>query len=178
MPLHFAFLRAVNIGGRTVRMEALRRAFEGAGFTRVETFIASGNVIFESPDTDGAALEGRIETVLRASLAFPVSTFVRSHRELHAIARFDPFGVQPERGKAVVHVLFLRRAPAASERHAILASRTDVDEFAVKGREIYWLVRGSFLDSKLRGGALEGAVTETTMRNRNTVVRLAAKYPI
>ena len=46
MPRLFAFLRAINVGGRTIKMERLRREFEVFGFPGVETFIASGNVIF------------------------------------------------------------------------------------------------------------------------------------
>ena len=52
-----AFLRAVNVGGRTVKMEALRAAFEALGFEPVQTFIASGNVIFETRARGLAALE-------------------------------------------------------------------------------------------------------------------------
>ena len=47
MPRQVAFLRAVNVGGRVAKMDALRRSFEKLGFRRVETFIASGNVIFD-----------------------------------------------------------------------------------------------------------------------------------
>ena len=44
MPKHFAFLRAINVGGHTVKMDHLRDIFESLGFSNVETFIASGNV--------------------------------------------------------------------------------------------------------------------------------------
>jgi uncharacterized protein (DUF1697 family) len=47
MNKHIAFLRAINVGGHTVKMDTLRQLFESLGFTNVETFLASGNVIFE-----------------------------------------------------------------------------------------------------------------------------------
>ena len=55
MARHVALLRAINVGGRIVKMDALRAACEQIGLTKVETFIASGNVIFESPSADPVA---------------------------------------------------------------------------------------------------------------------------
>jgi uncharacterized protein (DUF1697 family) len=46
MPKYVAFLRAINVGGHTVKMDHLRRLFEALGFTNVETFIASSDVVF------------------------------------------------------------------------------------------------------------------------------------
>ena len=62
---YVAFLRAINVGGHTVRMEALRREFESLGATNVETFIASGNVIFDTARRNAAALERAIEEHLQ-----------------------------------------------------------------------------------------------------------------
>ena len=72
MPRTLAFLRAINVGGRTVRMEELRRLFEDLGLARVETVIASGNVVLESRASDEAALAKRIEKQLAAGLGFEV----------------------------------------------------------------------------------------------------------
>ena len=54
---YIAFLRAINVGGRVVTMSRLRDVFVGLGFRGVDTFIASGNVVFESRVTDTAALD-------------------------------------------------------------------------------------------------------------------------
>ena len=79
MPVRYvAFLRAINVGGHTVKMEELRRLFEAMGAANVETFIASGNVFFDSV---GAAdlLERRLEAGLEKALKFPVG-YVPAHR--------------------------------------------------------------------------------------------------
>ena len=81
-----AFLRAINVGGHTVTMARLREEFEGLGFTDVETFIASGNVIFTSRSNDFARLEKKIEARLRAAFGFEVATFVRTNAEVAAVA--------------------------------------------------------------------------------------------
>ena len=73
-----AFLRAINVGGHTVTMDKLRKEFEALGLMEVETFIASGNVIFTPRSLDVVALEKKIEARLRASLGYEVATFVRT----------------------------------------------------------------------------------------------------
>ncbi len=71
-----AFLRAINVGGHTVKMDDLRRLFESLGFTRGETFIASGNVVFETTSKNTTALERKIEKKLRDALGYEVATFI------------------------------------------------------------------------------------------------------
>jgi uncharacterized protein (DUF1697 family) len=83
---YVAFLRAINVGGRVVKMEALRGHFEALGFADVDTFIASGNVIFESA-AEQASVKTTIEAHLRSSLGFEVATFVRTIAEVHEVAK-------------------------------------------------------------------------------------------
>ncbi|HEX8490901.1 MAG TPA: DUF1697 domain-containing protein, partial [Chthoniobacterales bacterium] len=77
----FAFLRAINVGGRNIAMAELRRVFQALGFKDVETFIASGNVVFNSGVSDLRALEFLIEDRLRSVLGYEVSTFLRTEEE-------------------------------------------------------------------------------------------------
>src|SRR5215471_9205178 len=87
-----AFLRAINVGGgRTVKMQSLRQAFESLGFSRVATFIASGNVVFETTTKETKALERKIEKALREALGYEVRTFVREEAELAKIVNHWPF---------------------------------------------------------------------------------------
>ena len=88
---YIAFLRAINVGGNNiVKMDRLRKFFEGEGFTNVETFIASGNVIFDGAGRTGG-LERAIEAMLKNALGYEVSTFVRTDAELRALAAHDAF---------------------------------------------------------------------------------------
>src|SRR5688572_17321275 len=91
MPRHIAFLRAINVGGHNVKMETLRALFESLGFDEVETFIASGNVIFETKGAASRSLEEKIEKQLAGGLGYEVVTFVRSPAEVSAIAAYEPF---------------------------------------------------------------------------------------
>ena len=91
MARYIAFLRAINVGGRTVKMDRLRELFEAMKFTDVSTFIASGNVVFNAPGKDPVVLETRIEKHLQQSLGYEVATFLRTPSELATMATFEPF---------------------------------------------------------------------------------------
>ncbi len=173
---YVAFLRAVNVGGRVVKMTALKRIFEGLKLTEVETFIASGNVIFSSA-AEAARLEEVIEAGLRKALGYEVVTFLRTTKEVAAVAERDPFGVPvPPGGR--IYVGFLRDRPSAADKRKIAELATPTDTLAVEGREIYWLCTTTSMESIISGATLEKALGQpATLRNVNTVRRLAAKYP-
>jgi uncharacterized protein (DUF1697 family) len=174
-----AFLRAINVGGHTVKMDRLRRLFEALDFANVETFIASGNVIFDSPALDARALERQIEGHLRQSLGYEVATFIRSPSELAAVATFRPFADSAlDAAGASLYIAFLTAPPTDAARQALLKLRTEFDDFHVHGRELYWLCRTRISDSAISGALLEKTLgMPATMRNATTVRKLAAKYP-
>jgi uncharacterized protein (DUF1697 family) len=172
---YIAFLRAINVGGRTVKMDRLRALFTEMGLDDVTTFIASGNVIFEAPAADPQTLEGQIEAHLRAALGYEVATFLRTPAELTAIARYEPFDGRAEGD--LQYVGFLAGAPAAAARERVDLLRNAVDDLRVHGREIHWLRRPALGESAVSGAALEKALgMPTTVRNVNTIRKLAAKY--
>src|SRR5215831_20199302 len=86
-----AFLRAVNVRGQAVSMEYLRTIFEAEGFTRVETFLEGGNIVFDGDAEDPAGLERVIEQMLADALGYEVATFIRTDAEVRNIARHKPF---------------------------------------------------------------------------------------
>jgi uncharacterized protein (DUF1697 family) len=175
---YVAFLRAINVGGRTIRMEELRRIVAAAGMTDVETFIASGNVIFTTPDKSPSAVEERLEAAFASGLGYAVPTFVRSIEELHQVAEAELFpDVAAGPDRLTVYVIFLKSAPGPVARKEVMAFNTDTDELAIRGREIFWRCHGNMLESPFSGARLERTGTGlATMRNRNTIVRLARKY--
>jgi len=102
---YIAFLRAINVGGRTVRMERLRELFAELGLEGVRTYIQSGNVFFRTDETDRAALTARIEQHLEQALGYPVPVMVRTVEEVEEIVALDPFAgveVTPELRLCVV----------------------------------------------------------------------------
>lgn len=179
MTRYAAFLRGINLGRRRVKMNELRSRIEELGFANVSTFIASGNVIFESDESDQRALEAAIAVHLRGALGYDVATFIRTLPELEAIVSADPFPASgPRATDPSVYVTFLDEEPGAQARTNLAALRTEEDEFAVIGREVYWLRFGRMSDSSISMPMLAKATegVEGTMRNMNTVRKIVAKY--
>lgn len=179
MTRYFAFLRAINVSGRTVKMDRLRELFEAIGFANVATFIASGNVIFESPSENSEELKRLIEVHLQESLGYVVDSFIRSAPELAGIASYQPFSnTAPAADATTLYISFLAGSPPHESHAKVLALQTPTDEFHIHGRELYWLRHGKISDSTISGALLEKSLgMPATMRNSNTVQRLVAKYP-
>lgn len=172
-----AFLRAINVGGHNVTMAELRGLFESLALKEVETFIASGNVIFASRSEDIRALQQKIENQLLRSLGYEVKAFLRTVLEVAAIAEYKPFNQSQLSAAAALNVAFLADPVNAEAEKSVMALTTAIDDFHVHGREVYWLCKTKQSDSKFSNTRFEKIVNaRATWRNMNTVVRLAAKY--
>lgn len=179
MPKYLAFLRAINVGGHTVKMAELSRLFTAQGFTNVETFIASGNVIFDSSATKSATLEKKIAASLQAALGYDVATFLRTPAELTALANNHPFQNTAWRsGGPVLYVGFFATPPSVTARHNVLARSTPQNTLHLTEREVYWRCATTQSQSEFSGALLEKLLGQpVTMRNMTTVNKLVAKYP-
>jgi uncharacterized protein (DUF1697 family) len=167
MTRYVALLRAVNVGGRTVKMDALRAVFCDLGFCNVETFIASGNVLFEASGKP-AVLESRIETALNQALGFAIDTFLRTGPELAAATR-----VRVPAGGAW-NLAFLKQQPVKTATVAIKQCASPIDQFVLAGREVHWICATKQRESKFSNAKLEKALGQkATMRSITTVGKLA-----
>ena len=174
-----AFLRAINVGGHTVRMEELRAHFAGLGLEGVESFIASGNVIFATPEDDPAALEARVEASLRAWLGYPVAVFTRTAAELGALAAYRAFPPAELEKAAALNVALLKTALGDAAVQKLMGLRTEIDDFAFHGREIYWRCLKKQSESTFSNAALEKNLgVQSTLRGLNTLQKMAQKYPV
>ena len=179
MTRYVAFLRGINVGGHTVKMDALKKSFEALGLENVSTFIASGNVIFESGSGKAEALEKKIEKALEKELGYEVATFLRTDAQVADIAEHDAFPKVKEKDGDTRYVIFLRSAPDAATKKRVLALSSDDDVLHLHGAELHWLRRGGGLlgstISPKQWDEAFGKGVPTTARNLNTVKRLAAK---
>jgi len=178
MPKYVAFLRAINVGGHTVKMDYLRSLFAGIGLANVETFIASGNVIFDSKTKDTKTLEQKIERHLRAQLGYAVTTFIRATSELAEVANYKPFSkAELNAAGNSLYVGFLAGKPSNEATKKVLSLSGATDDIVVYGSEVYWLRRTSLSESAVSGALLEKTLEmPATFRNVNTVRRLVVKY--
>jgi uncharacterized protein (DUF1697 family) len=176
MQRYVAFLRGMNLGGRRIKNDELKREFEQLGLGDVSCFRASGNVIFASKGKGEEKLKQRIEAGLGESLGYKVPVFLRNAAELEAVTAQEPFDralLSASKGK--LQVAFLPTAPKAEARKQALALAGDEDRLAIEGRELYWLPSGGISESELDLKALEAAVGPWTMRTKGTVDQIATK---
>ena len=177
MPRFVAFLRAINVGGRVLTMAELRGHFVALGLSDVETFIASGNVIFSTRATAMPALEKRIANGLLAKLGYEVPSFVRTGTEVAAIAKYQPFTAAERAGSQTFCVGLLAEPLSPTAKNALMALQTDIDIFHVNKREIYWSSQKGQSDSVISNVLLERTLkVRFTFRGTNTMVRITAKY--
>jgi len=174
MNKYVAFLRAINVGGNTiVKMDALRTQFESLGYENVQTYIQSGNVIFETEEKDAVALEDRIERQLEKGLGKSIQLFVRTMREIESIAKKPPFS--PKENETL-HIVFLKSKPGKKGEQALVSFISEADDFNIKGREVYNLrydrgksiFSNNFIEKTL-------GIAGTT-RNLNTIQKIVEKY--
>jgi uncharacterized protein (DUF1697 family) len=177
MARYIAFLRAINVGGHTVKMEYLRQLFESFGFSEVETFIASGNVVFHTSVKNTALLETKIAFGLQNALSYEVATFIRTDTELAQIAAYKAFP-QAETDKATAfNIAFLASPLDQKAEQKLMDLTTEIDRFVPHGREIYWLCARRQSESTFSNAVLEKKLgVKSTIRGVNTVNKMAAKY--
>ena len=158
-------------------MSQLKALFEKLGFNDVETFIASGNVLFSSELTKASALESKIAGHLETALGYDVGTFVRSAKEVMAIGSVKSFLEDGQAG-ITIHVGLLQQKLSPEIAKNFSAVRTATDEFHVTGREFYWLCRIPSHESKVwtlpEIKALK--LPATTLRNLTSIRKLIAKH--
>jgi len=168
MSSYAALLRAVNVGGTgKLSMATLADLCRQAGFRHVQTYIASGNVVFTSPLPEPAvkaALEARL-AALPGQPAKPIGVLIRTAKELTDVLAADPF---PEAAGNQLMILFLDAPPPPD---ALIAVRHQRDEQLAAGtRELYIHYPSGQATTRLTLPVARGG----TARNRNTVVKIAA----
>lgn len=160
---HIALLRAVNVGGTgKLAMADLKAMCLEAGFANPRTYIASGNLVFESPLSQDDA-KAELETRLTAYAGKPVTILMRTSEDLSVTAQNNPFPGEP--GNKVVTV-FLETAPETNDLNEIRHQTSEV--IRPSGREIYI----HFPDGQGNSRLTFPALREGTARNMNTVEKL------
>jgi uncharacterized protein (DUF1697 family) len=178
-----ALIRAINVGGHTVKMSDLKQYFVDMGFKNVSTVIASGNVIFETTPVraaDRERLQAKITTTLSGILGFEADTFLRTPAELRAIAERTPLdAAHAANPSSVLYVSFLRDRQRAEATTMLKALNNSVDEFVLDGLELYWLQKRGNGESQTKPAQMAAIITgPATNRNITSVRRLAEKAAI
>jgi uncharacterized protein (DUF1697 family) len=180
MPTYVVLLRAVNVGGYgKLAMADFRKLLEELGFKNVQTYIQSGNAVFDAKGS-AATVAKLIADALEKHTGAPVDLLIRTHEQLGEIIDGNPFAAEAKEDGARVHAGFLFAEPPKSATEGldrIVAQYPDRrDRYYLRGSTLYLHLPDGAADTKFAGKALERALggTPGTGRNWNTVVKLHA----
>jgi uncharacterized protein (DUF1697 family) len=175
MNSYVAFIRAINVGGRAVvRMTDVRDAFVRAGCEGVRTYIQSGNVLFDSAESDVAALSARVCARLAELTGTKAGMSVRRLADLEKLVKAAPFKDFETDSSIKLYVAFLESKPPLKPKLPLLLVRDALEAFAMKGLDVFILSRrkpNGFYGFPNNFVEKEMAVPATT-RNWNTVQKI------
>jgi uncharacterized protein (DUF1697 family) len=177
MDTYIVFLRAVNVGGTgKLPMADFRALLEKLKCKRVETYIQSGNAVFEAACSAGKAAAD-IAAALEKHLGLPVGVIVRTPAQIKHVIDQNPFAAEAAANGALVHATFLA-SPAgkdAVDALAAIAAKYPArrDRYALNGDTIYFHFPDGAGETKFSGKTLNKALgVAATARNWNTVLKL------
>jgi uncharacterized protein (DUF1697 family) len=179
MTVYVALLKGINVGSsHRIKMEDLRKIFESLELSRIETYIQSGNVIFESDEKE-TSLRKKIEQGIETAFGFAAVVVLRTADEVDNIMQKCPFS-QEEISQAEesnsegesLYVALLQEEPRKGIVEKTEALRTENDDIRFKGRDAYILIRHSIRNSK-QAALLQKLEGTSTVRNWKTIQNLS-----
>lgn len=177
MPRHIVFLRAVNVGGRWVKMQRLREVLADNGFDEVETHIQSGNVRVTSTMRSAAKVAASLEELLEGEFGFAIPCIVRSPQQLRAVADHADALADPLDGATLRRYVTFFRDPPPAERAAELAEWDVAGErLHPNGSELHWWLGKSSHEAKVSNAVLERGGLVATTRDLKVVRTLVDKW--
>jgi uncharacterized protein (DUF1697 family) len=176
MATYIAFLRAINVGGRFVKMEDLRRALSHKGLGEIESHIQSGNLRFTSSVRSAAKAELAVETAMEELCGFTVRTIVRTPAQLGELASYGAGLEAPLEGDVRRYVTFLKEDPDGDLVSMMNGWDVEGERAHVKGREVFlWFAHPSH-EAKLTNARIERGGVVATTRDWKVVSALGKKW--
>ena len=174
MKTYISLLRGINVSGqKKIKMEELISLYAALGFQNVQTYIQSGNVVFQSQNPDAVELSRNIEAGIVEHFGYSVSVLIRLKSDLRRILEHNPFLRDRDEDITKLCVVFLAESPDQSALNEISTVKDPYDEFQVMGREIYLFCPGGFGRTKFSNNFFERKLKlSATSRNWKTVSKL------
>jgi len=172
MAVYAGFLRGINVGGKNkIKMAELKKLLETVGLVRVQTYLQTGNLLFESGE-DPAILRTRIEQEINGQFGISPTVILRTVDQLEQILVRCPYAAASLSEGQTIQIAVSTEAPDQSMAEKLSQGIGEIDEFQFAGEHIYFLFRQSVLDSKLAVN-LQKLGNRVTTRNWNTMQKLS-----
>jgi len=180
MPAYVAMLRGINVAGRNqIKMEQLRKLCNDLGFQNVETYVQSGNIVFQSTAENSVALSKSISRAIIESSGFDVPVIARTSKEIRSVIANNPFLKEKKIDSSKLHVTFLSATPQKGSLKKLEALAMSPDQFYSAPREIYLYCPAGYGRTKLSNNAIEKALsvnaTTRNWRTTNTLLEMVSK---
>jgi len=171
MITYIALLRGINVGGhKKVPMAELRELLTNSGLKNVQTYIQSGNVIFQSNDTNTLNLENYIQKLIIAHFGFEISVLVRTRKQLEIIFNNCPFS---EKKKKESYFALLSDVPQTSLVNDAYGKSYENEEYAIEKDCIYFYCANGYGKAKFNLNFFERKLkVSATSRNYKTMIKL------
>jgi uncharacterized protein (DUF1697 family) len=174
MTTYISILRGINIvGHKKIKMDALRQMYSDLGFSKVQSYIQSGNVIFQSDEANINMLEKSITGKIAETFGFEVHVLILTAEELSNALRNNPFIADPTKDPARMHLTFLSGIPDKSILDEVSPAYYAPDEFRQEGKVIYNYCPNGNGNTKLTGNFFESKLKLiASSRNMKTATEL------
>lgn len=173
MQTYIALLRGINVGGhRKMKMADLRSTLAELDFREVQTYIQSGNIVFQKEKTKESELEKNISEKIKSTFDYDVPVKVLSAKELNSIFKKNPFIPEQENIKALL-VTMLSSKPKKADVSAVEAMDFGDDLFTIDGKAVYLNIKSPYHKTKISNGFFEKKFCcRATTRNWKTMTKL------
>ena len=180
MPTYAAMLRGINVSGHNpIKMEQLRTLCNSLGFQNAETYVQSGNIVFQTTAENPAAVSKSISGAILESFGFDVPVIVRTSKEIRRVIANNPFLKEKKIDLSKLHVTFLSETPQKGSLKKLEALAISPDQFYSAPHEIYLYCPAGYGLSKLSNKAIEKALSvNATTRNwktTNTLMEMVSR---
>ena len=174
MKTYISILRGINVGGKKlIKMQLLKALYESLGYKNIQTYIQSGNVVFQSSKIKPIACADTISKKINEVFGFDVPVIVLEKESFKTIVQANKFVQDKTKEAAFLHVTFLSEKPKAEDVERITKNDYGEDAFYFDGKAVYLYCPNGYSNCKLTNGFLESKLkTKATTRNWKTVLEL------
>ena len=174
MNTYIALLRGINVSGqKKILMAEFRELLQKNGFSNVQTYIQSGNVVFDSPNTDINGIASSIENIILNYYDFEVPTLVLKPLQIKLAMDSNPFINDSNIDETKTFFTFLKEQPNKEGIEAFEACSYPNETFILKDKVVYYYCSISYGKAKFTNKLMEKKLgTSATTRNYKTTLKL------
>ncbi len=183
MITYILILRGINVGGhRSIKMTDLKILLSSLGFMNIQTYIQSGNIVFQFAETSEKVLEEMICSAIKKQYDFDVPTMVKGITEMKEIVAKNPYLKDESKDISHLHVTFLDDIPAQEILNTLASGDYKSDEYTLVGKNIYVYCPNGYGKTKLTNTFFENklkvAATTRNWKTTNELIKMAEKIEI